>query len=179
MGYKNLGGFRDTCLKGVHPVWLKMAKETPLLAEMSMYPKKSVEKGLDEADDTWIESASFDSQETDCFWGFWLQQSFPFQLTAEIELAIQNISRGFNSKGGKLPILSDSLDSLSGDAVLIRGLCRIGFGDEGAFSDLSELSQSQQNIASVAANHLALFNFRRGDLSSWDTCYNAGGRRTF
>jgi len=168
-----LEGLRDTCLKGVHPVWLKMAKETPLLAEMSMYPKKSVEKVSTEADDTWIESASFDSQDRIAL-GLWLQQSFPFQLTAEIELAIQNISRGFNSKG-KLPILSDSLDSLSGDAVLIRGLCRIGIGDEGAISDLSELSQSQQNIASVAANHLALFNLRRGDLSSWDTCYNAVG----
>lgn len=168
-----LQALRDTCLKGVHPVWLKMAKETPLLAEMSMYPKKSVERVSTETDNNWVETASFDARDRVAL-GLWLQQSFPFQLTAEIELAIQNISRGFNSKG-KLPTLSDSLDSLSGDAVLIRGLCRIGIGDEEAISDLSELSNSQQNIANIAANHLALFNLRRGDLSSWDACYNATG----
>ena len=168
-----LEDLRNTCLDGVHPVWLKMAKESPLLAEMSVYPKKAVEAISIVSDNVWVETASFDPNNRVAL-GRWLQQSFPFQLSAEVEVAIQKISRGFDSKG-KLPTLSDSLDILSGDAVLIRALCRVGLGDEMAVEDLSKLSQSQGTVADIAANHLALFLLRRGELSSWDACYNAKG----
>ena len=165
-----LEALRNTCLDGVHPVWIKMAKETPLLAEMSMYPKKTVDTVSIVSDDLWIKTASFDPRNRVAL-GQWLQQSFPFQLSADIELAIQKISRGFLSKG-KLPTLGSSLDVLSGESVLIRALCRVGVGDEGAIDDLTDLSQAQQSVADLAANHLALFLLSRGDLSYWDVCYN-------
>ena len=168
-----LEALRDTCLEGVHPVWLKISKETPLLAEMSMYPKKAVEKTSSVSDDGWVDSAAIDPENRKML-GQWLEQPFPFQHSAEIELNIQNISRGFKSKG-KLPTLSGSLDLLSGDAVLIRALCRVGVGDEGAVEDLSELSKSQGVVASIANRHLSLFNLRRGEFGAWRSCYDAEG----
>ena len=168
-----LEALRDTCLEGVHPVWLKISKETPLLAEMSMYPKKAVEKTSTVSDDGWVDSAAIDPEDRKML-GQWLEQPFPFQHSAEIELNIQNISRGFKSKG-KLPTLSESLDLLSGDAILIRALCRVGVGDEGAVEDLSELSKSQGVVANIANRHLSLFNLRRGEFGAWRSCYDAGG----
>ena len=168
-----LEALRDTCLEGVHPVWLNLSKESPLLAEMSMYPKKSVESTSTVSDHGWVDSAAFDPENRQVL-GQWLEQSFPFQHSAEIELNIQNISRGFKSKG-KLPTISGSLDSLTGDAVLIRALCRAGVGDERAVEDLSELSKSKDNVASIATNHLSLFNLRRGEFSAWKSCYDAEG----
>ena len=74
-----------------------------------------------------------------------------------------------------MPTISDSLDSLTGAAVLIRALCRAGVGDERAVEDLSELSKSKDNVASIATNHLSLFNLRRGEFSAWKSCYDAEG----
>ena len=85
-----LEALRDTCLEGVHPVWLNLSKETPLLAEMSMYPKKSVESTSTVSDHGWVVSAAFDPENRQML-GQWLEQSFPFQHSAEIELNMQNI----------------------------------------------------------------------------------------
>ncbi len=170
---EKLEELRNDCLDGVHPVWQKMAKESPLLAEMSMYPKKIEVSPIVNDDGAWINSAKIDPENRSDLAG-WLQQSFPFALTAEVEVAIQGFMRGLNSKG-KIPAVFDSLNSLSGDAVMIRALCRIAIGDQSCADDLQELIKVKGEIASVASNQLALFNLRRGELSFWESCYNTAG----
>lgn len=161
------------CGEGIHPAWHQLGKEAPILSQLEVYPKASSEFSPAGNLGTWIESAKIDPSDRSSL-ANWLNQSFPFQLTADVELAVQHFKRSLESKG-KIGEPSNSFDTLSGDAVLIRALCRLAVGDQKGFDDLTELTKSGGDVAEVANNLLALSGLRNGDFSYWNTCYNAEG----
>ena len=147
---------RDFCSQGVHPVWLRLGKEAPLLAEMAIYPE--VEITQTEFDDStdWVKSARIDPTDRNAL-ATWLDTPIPYPLSAENKLVIQRISKSLRAKG-KVPKLSDSLNDLAGDASLIRALVRIGIGEQKGVSDLQELGKGDGDVANVANDQIAFIN---------------------
>ena len=164
---------RDSCSQGVHPVWLRLGKEAPLLAEMAIYPEVEITQAKFDDSTNWIESARIDPTDRNAL-ATWLELSIPYPLSAENKLVIQRISKSLRAKG-RVPKLSDSLNGLTGDAALIRALVRIGQGEQKGVSDLQDLCKSEGDVANVANDQIALNNLRLGDESAWSACHTVKG----
>ena len=53
---------RKECETGVHPVWERMAREAPLLAELGRFPISENKQNIDAGD--WLSGANFDPQDS-------------------------------------------------------------------------------------------------------------------
>ncbi|MCH2637179.1 MAG: hypothetical protein MKZ56_02290, partial [Candidatus Thalassarchaeum sp.] len=164
---------RESCADGIHPVWPRLGQEAPILAEMAIYPIIEISTQIEIDSTEWIQAARFDPMERTAL-ASWLEITPPFSLTAKLELAIQRMAKSFRAKG-KIPKLSDSLNDLVGDAVLIRALARVCTQSDGAMDDLSTLSGGEGMIAAVAQDQLTLLKLRGGDESAWPDCHAADG----
>lgn len=169
----DIEGLRESCAIGVHPVWPRIGKEAPLLAEMSMYPELEGVEGVEVNSDDWVAAAKFDPKDRIQL-SAWLAMQIPFTLSAELELGIQRLSTAFSAKG-RAPRLPNSLDELEGEVVLIRALARIGASTDGGEDDLEMLAALDGPVSVLAANHLALLRLRDGDSTTWSTCRTAVG----
>ena len=53
---------REECENGVHPVWERMAREAPLIAELGRFPISEKEQNIDAGD--WLSQANFDPRDS-------------------------------------------------------------------------------------------------------------------
>ena len=164
---------RVSCAEGIHPVWPKLGREAPLLAEMQSYPESEVSDTVTTNSNTWILSARFDPTDREAL-AEWLKKTTPFSLSAELELSIQRTAKSLQAKG-KFTGPSKSFEELDGEALLIRALVRICAGDERVTDDLNTLLQSGGEGAIVAKDQLSLLQLRSGELDAWTNCNGVKG----
>ena len=71
---------RDFCAEGVHPVWPRLGKESPLLAEMAIYPETVISNEISSDTSEWVSAARFDPQIRSSL-AAWLESTIPFSLS--------------------------------------------------------------------------------------------------
>ncbi|MEE2811864.1 MAG: hypothetical protein VX627_02405 [Candidatus Thermoplasmatota archaeon] len=172
-----LTDLREKCKSGVHPVWAKMGRESPLLAELTAYPELKISDedwpivSL-EGSSEWMKASRLDPLNHDEV-AKWLSLNTPFPLSAEQKLDLQRLSSDF--RRGSKPKLPKSLKKFDGGAALIRALVKLAIGDESGCADLQILSERDEDIATVARDQLALAQLRSGNQESWGACHAAEG----
>ncbi|MDE0707984.1 MAG: hypothetical protein OSB33_03435 [Candidatus Poseidoniales archaeon] len=164
---------RNSCAEGIHPVWPRLGREAPLLAEMQSYPEIEISNITHTNSREWIISARFDPTNRTAL-ATWLKIPAPFPLTADLELSIQRIAKSLQSKG-KVAGSPDSFNCLEGEAVLLKALVGICSGSDETKDDLTTLIESGGDVATVAKDHLALLQLRSGENDAWADCHGAKG----
>ena len=71
---------RNSCAEGIHPVWPRLGREAPLLAEMQSYPEIEVSNMTPTNASEWILSARLDPKNRTAL-AAWLKTPTPFPLT--------------------------------------------------------------------------------------------------
>ncbi len=89
---------RDSCAGGIHPVWLRLGREAPLLAEMQSYPEAIQSKEIVVDSNDWIVSARIDPSDRRAL-AEWLGGPLPFSLPADAKRGIQRAITSLQSKG--------------------------------------------------------------------------------
>ena len=156
-----LESVRKNCLEGIHPVWARLGKEAPLLAEMQSYREIEISvKSMGSSAD-WIGAARIDPIDRESL-ANWLSLKIPFPLTANLQLSVQRTHKSLNGKG-KLSKLPTDFNDFEGDCVLIRALVGIHVNDERCREDLAALIEGGGEVATVAKDLLSLVKLRAGD----------------
>ena len=70
---------RESCETGVHPVWERMARESPLLAELGLFPVQEKDE-VSGDQGTWLEGSKIDYEDQDGLRN-WLKLEVPFALS--------------------------------------------------------------------------------------------------
>jgi hypothetical protein len=164
---------RNSCAEGIHPVWLRLGKEAPLLAEMQSYPEIEISNITSTDSSEWILSSRIDPADRTTL-AAWLKIPLPFSLTADLELSIQRVVKSLQAKG-KVTGPPDSFNCLEGEAVLVRALVAICSSSDNAKTDLNTLIEGGGDVAAVAEDHLALLQLRSGENEAWSHCHSAKG----
>ena len=160
-----LENVRKNCAEGIHPVWARLGKEAPLLAEMQSYREIEIsEKKMGDATE-WIAAARIDPIDRESL-SNWLSLTIPFPLTANLQLSVQRANKSLNGKG-KLSKLPPDFNDFEGDCVLIRALVGIHVNDERCRDDLATLIEKGGEVATVAKDLLILVKLRAGDFEVW------------
>ena len=114
---------RQECRNGVHPVWERLARESPLLAELGLFPIVKPESSFGERD-PWIFGSRIDYADNESLRS-WLNLVAPFKLSASQLKVIQRIEKDLR-KNPRRKLWEDwmfpSLIGLEGDAMLLEGL---------------------------------------------------------
>ena len=98
---------RNSCAEGIHPVWPRLGREAPLLAEMQSYPEAIQSKEIVVDSNDWIVSARIDPSDRKAL-AEWLDGPLPFSLSADVKRGIQRAITSLQSKG-KFIGLSDGV----------------------------------------------------------------------
>lgn len=171
-----MDSIRRECEMGVHPVWERMARESPLLAEMGLFPVVEPEGSSGDLG-AWIEGALFDHEDFACLQG-WLEKDVPLTLAASQMKALKRIQRDLTGKARPSEWegwMSPSLEGMEGDGALIEGIILAACGSTRA---LSVLDGVEGMCSSVSSKHAELIRSRSGVFSAWDktsTCTDTDG----
>ena len=114
---------RKECRNGVHPVWERLAKRVPLLAELGLFPIVEPESSFGERD-PWIFGSRIDYSDNESLRS-WLNLVAPFKLSASQLKVIQKIEKDLRKNPRRKlweDWMSPSLMDLEGDAMLLEGL---------------------------------------------------------
>jgi len=163
----------EACGEGIHPAWHRMGKEAPILAQLEVYPKASVELSPVGDFGAWVDSARIDPLNREAL-AEWLEIPPPFPLTADIQLGIQRVIKSLQGKG-KFTGVPKAFNHLEGDSKLIGVLVEIFTNGDGCIDKLSALIEEGEGVASVAKDHLALLQLRSGQMEAWANCHGAKG----
>ena len=111
---------RKECETGVHPVWERMAREAPLIAELGRFPISEKEQNIDAGD--WLSQADFDPRDSSALLS-WLE-SCTLQLDVHQASSLQKITRDLRS-GKPRPQkwklwMTPSLTDMVGDCALLE-----------------------------------------------------------
>ncbi len=161
---------RSECDGGIHPVWGRLAGQTPLLAELAEYPVTEV-NGEEGIDDVWLASARFDPLDHADL-AEWLGSRSGVQLPTDISLAIQRLSMelsGRRSTGVLERELPDGLAELDGAGALIAGILYASAGDERAIGAFERASRDDA-LVQIADDQMQLVRLRFGETDTWLAC---------
>ena len=166
---------RSDCEKGIHPVWKKLAREAPLLAEMVQFPVIEAEvREFDSGD--WVKAACFDPLDRDSL-REWLSMELPFATNSEQDHALQSIRQdlagGRARPGMWMRRMKASLRGLSGEGALLEGILLASASENAAREVLGSLKG--EGIGELASRHSMLIGIRSGELSEWRACADQEG----
>ena len=166
---------RSDCEKGIHPVWKKLAREAPLLAEMVQFPVIEAEvREFDSGD--WVKAACFDPLDRDSL-REWLSMELPFATNSEQDHALQSIRQdlvgGRARPGMWMRWMKASLRGLSGEGALLEGILLASASEDAAREVLGSLKG--EGIGELASRHSMLIGIRSGELSEWRACADQEG----
>jgi len=162
---------RKECVTGVHPVWSRLARETPLLAEFAEYPSLDMEQA-EVIEEEWLNAALFDPVDLGKL-AAWLNHPAAIRLPTETSLAIQRLAQELDGKGGANILensLPEALDELVGGGALIAGMLFAASGDERCNEAFDRASKDNASMQDIAMRQKVLAQLRSGDDAGWLPC---------
>ena len=170
-----MNDLRSECEEGIHPVWRRLAREAPLIAEMVQFPViEAVERDIDSGD--WVDAACFDPLDRNRL-REWLSMELPFTTNSEQDHALQSIRQdlagGRSRPGMWMRWMRPSLRGLSGEGALLEGVLLASVSEDTAREVLGSLKGG--DISELANRHSMLIGIRSGDFSGWRACADQEG----
>ena len=170
----DMAALRTECEAGVHPVWERMAREAPLIAELGRFPTVMTQmSSVDSA--SWIEAARFDPLDHNALLA-WLD-SCPLRFDQHQAHALQRIVRDL--LGGKArpsrweKWMNPSLLGMNGDAALLEAMLFAAASNQRA-ADVFESFESP-GLRDVSSSHLLLLEVRGGEANRWSEAADREG----
>lgn len=166
---------RSECEQGIHPVWERLAREAPLLAEMGRFPVVEPEVVVVDSTD-WVQAARFDPLDHNEL-KMWLSLDLPFKTSSEQASVLQSIKRDLS--GGRVRPnrwLSSMLPSLRGlreEGALLEGILLASASSDEALGVFDVLEGGA--LGELSGRHSMLIRIRSGDLSDWEACAKRSG----
>ncbi len=166
-GYESgMESIRKKCEEGIHPVWGRMARESPLLAELGLFPVLKREDSSGDYD-TWLEGSKIDFENRSSL-REWLGLDVPFPLSLSQKDTIAKIRKDLIGKPRFErweEWMSLSLSGLENDGALLEGILLAAAGSENASIVLENLNGRAKDIASGIC---MLISLRNGDDLDWE-----------
>ena len=156
---------RQECRNGVHPVWERLARESPLLAELGLFPIVEPESSFGERD-PWIFGSRIDYSDNESLRS-WLNLVAPFKLSASQLKVIQKIEKDLRKNPRRKlweDWMSPSLMGLEGDAMLLEGLLLAAAQSDRARRVLESI---EGDCSEVARDLGVLISLREGEDCDW------------
>ena len=160
-----MNGIRQECTKGIHPVWERLARESPLLAELGLFPVVRLEH-TEVNSMAWIEGANFDYRDFRSL-REWLSSENPLKLSAAQMKVLKKIQSDLSGRPRPSQWeewMSPSLEGMSGEASLLEGILLAAGDSERALEVLEGISGA---CSVVSSKHAELINARNGHFSNW------------
>ena len=156
---------RKECETGVHPVWERMAREAPLIAELGRFPISEKEQNIDAGD--WLSQADFDPRDSSALLS-WLE-SCTLQLDVHQASSLQKITRDLRS-GKPRPQkwklwMNPSLTDMVGDYALLEFML-LAAGSNEQLSSISDNIDSE-NLQDLVNSQSYLLSLRAGSTENW------------
>ncbi len=166
---------RSKCSLGIHPVWGKMAAETPLLAEFAAHPVvEKTEETKSMSLSEWAEGARIDPLDISALVS-WLELELPFVLppAAEVDLrrALVQLRKGKVRIGR---ILTNELRAIEAPGTLIAAMLALASQD-GSTASLLETSCIEE-LEGVVKDQILLYELREGISEDWKLAMERGGK---
>ena len=114
---------RESCETGVHPVWERMARESPLLAELGLFPVQEKDE-VSGDQGTWLEGSKIDYEDQDGLRN-WLKLEVPFALSLSQRDVLNRIRKDLIGKprfDKWEEWMSNSLSGLDNEQALLEGV---------------------------------------------------------
>lgn len=166
---------RSECSNGVHPVWGKMAEQTPLLAEFAAHPVKEESDNSAVSDlNDWLAGARIDPLDRSSVISF-LDMELPFVLSPAAEVDLRRVKLQLNSgkvKDGRL--LTAELRSLEPPASLLSGLLALASNDSAANEILKQ--NDIEEMEDIITDQLLLHRLRSGQEADWKNALEREGQ---
>ncbi|MFL2959183.1 MAG: hypothetical protein ACJZ5P_03935 [Candidatus Thalassarchaeaceae archaeon] len=168
-----MDSIREECRGGIHPVWERLARESPLLAEMGLFPIVKPKSSFGERR-PWIDGSKIDYSDNNALRD-WLTSVAPFKLSASQLKTIQKIEKDLRKnprrnlwEGWMTPSLTD----MEGDASLLEGLLLAAAGSDRARDVLEGV---EGECAEVAGGLNILISLREGVDCDWNLAVEREG----
>ena len=156
---------RKECETGVHPVWERMAREAPLIAEQGRFPISEKEQNIDAED--WLSQADFDPRDSSALLS-WLE-SCTLQLDVHQASSLQKITRDLRS-GKPRPQkwklwMNPSLTDMAGDYALLEFMLLAAGSNEQSDSIFDNIGS--ENLQDLVKSQSDLLSLRAGSTENW------------
>ena len=164
---------RKECETGVHPVWERMAREAPLLAELGRFPISENEQNIDAGD--WLVRANFDPHDSSALLD-WLD-SCTLQLDIHQASALQKITRDLRSGKPRTQKwkawMNPSLKDMVGDYALLEAMLMAAGNIEQ--TALIFDSVDSENLQGLVEAQSTLLSLRAGSTENWQQAISQDG----
>ena len=164
---------RESCETGVHPVWERMARESPLLAELGLFPVQEKDEASGDRG-AWLEGSRIDYEDQNGLRN-WLKLEMPFALSLSQRDVINRIRKDLIGKprfDKWEEWMSDSLSGLDNERALLEGVLLAAAGSDRAESVLKNVGGDSKTIASGMC---MLMSLRDGGDADWDSAVRGNG----
>ena len=156
---------RKECETGVHPVWERMAREAPLIAELGRFPISEKERNIDSGG--WLSQADFDPRDSSALLG-WLE-SCTLKLDVHQASALQKITRDLRSgkpRPRKWKVwMNPSLIDMDGDYALLESMLLAAGSNEQSGSIFDNIDS--ENLQNLVKSQSILQSLRAGSTENW------------
>jgi len=164
---------RKDCESGVHPVWERMAREAPLIAELGRFPISETEQNIDAGD--WLSQADFDPRDSFALLS-WLE-SCTLQLDVHQASSLQKITRDLRS-GKPRPQkwklwMNPSLKDMAGDYALLEFMLLAAGNNEQSGSIFANIDS--ENLQELVKSQADLLSLRAGKTENWQEAVSKAG----
>jgi len=165
-----LNVLREECVSGIHPVWEALAKEAPILAELSRFP--IIEIGGPEIDtENWVELSRIDPQDPLQIKD-WLSLDLPFRTDSEQDHALHAIRRDLADGKPRMKLwmrkMKPSLRGLRAEGALLEGILLASNSSDQALQVFEGIADEQ--LGEVAKQQARLIRIRSGEMTEWRDC---------
>jgi len=164
---------RESCETGVHPVWERMARESPLLAELGLFPVQEKDE-VSGDQGTWLEGSKIDYEDQDGLRN-WLKLEVPFALSLSQRDVLNRIRKDLIGKprfDKWEEWMSNSLSGLDNEQALLEGVLLAAAGSERAESVLKNVGGDAKKVASEMC---MLMSLRDGNDVDWESAVRGNG----
>ena len=164
---------REECETGVHPVWERMAREAPLIAELGRFPISEKEQNIDAGD--WLSQADFDPRDSSALLS-WLE-SCTLQLDVHQASSLQKITRDLRS-GKPRPQkwklwMNPSLTDMVGDYAFLEFMLLAAGSNEQLSSIFDNIDS--ENLQDLVKSQSDLMSLRAGSTENWQEAVSNDG----